>query len=72
MPINSKLLSQKIALESEWNSIYADKGYCLDLIPIEKEIKEIRKKMVFADHDTAKREIKGVVLEENLAASLAS
>ena len=67
MPINSKLLSQKIALESEWNSIYADKGYCLDLIPIEKEIKEIRKKMVFADHDTAKREIKGIELSENIS-----
>jgi len=67
MPINSKLLSQKIALESEWNSIYADKGYCLDLIPIEKEIKEIRKKMIFADHDTAKREIKGFELQNNIS-----
>lgn len=70
MPINSKLLSQKIALESQWNSIYADQGYCLDLIPIEKEIKEIRKKMIFVDHDTAKREIKGTELQENI--SLAS
>jgi len=67
MPINSKLLSQKIALESKWNSIYADQGYCLDLIAIEKEIKEIRKKMVFADHDTAKREIKGIELAENVS-----
>jgi len=67
MPINSKLLSHKIALESEWNSIYADKGYCLDLIPIEKEIKEIRKKMIFADHDTAKREIKGFELQNNIS-----
>lgn len=66
MPINNKLLSQKIALESEWNAIYADQGYCLDLIPIEKAIKEIRKKMIFADHDTAKREIKGVALDENI------
>ena len=67
MPINSKLLSHKIALESEWNSIYADKGYCLDLIPIEKEIKEIRKKMIFVDHDTAKREIKGFELQNNIS-----
>jgi len=67
MPINSKLLSQKIALESEWNSIYADQGYCLDLIPIEKEIKEIRKKMIFADHDTVKREIKGFELQNNIS-----
>jgi len=70
MPVNSKLLSQKIALESKWNSIYADQGHCLDLIPIEKEIKEIRKKMIFTDHDIAKREIKGVQLDENI--SLAS
>lgn len=58
MTIDKDLLAEKISLEGQWNSEYAKNGYTLDLLLIEGQIREIKKKMVFQDHDLARREIK--------------
>lgn len=65
MTLDNNLLAQKIKLEGQWNSEYAENGYTLNLLEIEKQIREVKRKMVFQDHNLAKREIKSP--EQNFA-----
>ena len=58
MAVNFSLLNEKIRLEAKWNQEYSETGYSTSLVTLEKEIKEIKKKMIFEEHDTARREIK--------------
>jgi len=63
MNIDQKLLASKISLESKWTQEYLEHGYTVGLTEIEKEIKEIRKKMISAYHDEAERIMKSPVEE---------
>ena len=49
------LLSQKMALESQWNSMYTITGiYTVEMKAIEKRIDEIKSQLVIADIQKAK------------------
>ena len=63
--IDQKLLADKISLESRWTQEYLEHGYTVGLTEIEKEIKEIRKKMISDCHKEAERIMRSPVeLEE--------
>ena len=63
MNIDQKLLANKILLESKWTQEYLEHGYTVGLTEIEKDIKEIRKKMISSYHKEAERMIKSPVEE---------
>jgi len=63
MNIDQKLLADKILLESKWTQEYLEHGYTVGLTEIEKDIKEIRKKMISSYHKEAERMIKSPVEE---------
>jgi len=63
MNIDQKLLADKILLESKWTQEYLEHGYTVGLTEIEKDIKEIRKKMISSYHREAERMIKSPVEE---------
>ena len=49
------LLSQKMALESLWNSMYTNTGiYTIEMKAIEKRIDELKSQLVIADIQKAK------------------
>ena len=49
------LLSQKMALESQWNSMYTNTGiYTVEMKAIEKRIDESKSQLVIADIQKAK------------------
>ena len=53
--ILNNLLSQKMALESQWNSMYTITGiYTVEMKAIEKRIDEIKSQPVIADIQKAK------------------
>jgi hypothetical protein len=53
--ILNNLLSQKMALESQWNSMYTITGiYTVEMKAIEKRIDEIKSQLVIADIQKAK------------------
>tara|TARA_A100001391_G_scaffold201397_2_gene188314 strand:+ start:89 stop:262 length:174 start_codon:yes stop_codon:yes gene_type:complete len=53
--ILNNLLSQKMALESQWNSMYTNTGiYTIEMKAIEKRIDEIKSQLVIADIQKAK------------------
>ena len=63
MNIDQKLLADKLSLESKWTQEYLEHGYTVGLTEIEKDIKEIRKKMISSYHKEAERMIKSPVEE---------
>lgn len=65
--IDQKLLADKISLESKWTQEYLEHGYTVGLTDIEKEIKEIRKKMISSSHREAERIMKSPVELEELS-----
>ncbi len=53
--ILNNLLSQKMALESQWNSMYTNTGiYSVEMKAIEKRIDVIKSQLVIADIQKAK------------------
>ena len=49
------LLSQKMALESQWNSMYTNTGiYTIEMKAIEKRIDELKSQLEIADIQKAK------------------
>ena len=53
--ILNNLLSQKMALESQWNSMYTNTGiYTVEMKAIEKRIDAIKSQLVLADIQKAK------------------
>ena len=53
--ILNNLLSQKMALESQWNSMYTNTGiYSVEMKAIEKRIDALKSQLVLADIQKAK------------------